>query len=200
MSPAVPEIAEDLRDGGRVTLAGSGDMVRCTNEGELMSVEDDIAMVAEQEKRLVFGRFDEATALKLGNDIRALAEAAGAALVIDIRFWDRPLYYYAMPGTAPANADWVRRKSNCVKRFGKASYALTLSQQRSGSGFAPDDNVDPAEIAAHGGAFPIRIEGVSVVGTVTVSGVPGRLDHGFVVKAICNHLGIACGPLTLPPE
>ena len=165
-----------------------------------MSVEDDIARVAQQEERLVFQRFDEATAPKLGEDIRKLAEAAGAALVIDIRFWNRPLYYYAMAGTGPDNFDWVRRKSNCVKRFNRASYALTLRQKRDNRGFAPDDNVDLAEIAAHGGAFPIRIEGVSVVGTITVSGVPGRLDHGFVVEALCNHLGIEPGPLALPPE
>jgi len=56
------------------------------------------------------------------------------------------------------------------------------------------------EIAAHGGSFPIRIEGVSVVGTITVSGVPGRRDHGYVVEAICAQLGIDYGPLALPPE
>lgn len=165
-----------------------------------MSFESDIALVAEQEERLVFTRFDEATALQLGEDIRRLAEAAKAALVIDIRFWNRPLYYYAMTGTGPDNFEWVRRKSNCVKRFNHASYALTLRQKRDKRGFAPDDNVDPTEIAAHGGAFPIRIEGVSVVGTITVSGVPGRYDHGFVVTAIANHLGIDPASLMLPHE
>ncbi|MDB5542218.1 MAG: hypothetical protein JWQ89_3945 [Devosia sp.] len=165
-----------------------------------MSVESDIELVEQQEKQLVFQRFDEATALKLGEDIRKLAEAAGSALTIDVRFWNRPLYYYAMPGTGPDNPEWVRRKSNCVRRFNRASYAMTLRQKRQGRGFAPDENVDPAEIAAHGGSFPIRIEGVSVVGAITVSGVPGRLDHGFVVEAVANHLGIDPAALRLPPE
>jgi uncharacterized protein (UPF0303 family) len=165
-----------------------------------MGYEIDIALVEAQEKKLVFQRFDETTALKLGEDIRKLAEAAGVALVIDVRFWNRPLYYYAMPGTGPDNPEWVRRKSNCVRRFNRASYGLTLRQKRSGRGFAPDDNVDPAEIAAHGGSFPIRIEGVSVVGAITVSGVPGRHDHGYVVTAIANHLGLDPAPLMLAPE
>ena len=91
-----------------------------------MSVVDDIALVAEHERVLVFQRFDEVTALEIGNAIRVLAEAAGANLVIDIRFWNRPLYYYAMPGSGPDNFEWVRRKSNCVRRFNKASYAFTL--------------------------------------------------------------------------
>ncbi len=165
-----------------------------------MSFDSDIALVAEQERQLVFSRFDETTALQLGEDIRQLAVAAKAALVIDIRFWNRPLYYYAMAGTGPDNFEWVRRKSNCVRRFNRASYALTLRQQRDKRGFAPDDDVDPSEIAAHGGAFPIRIEGVSVVGTITVSGVPGRHDHGFVVTAIARHLGIDPASLMLPHE
>lgn len=165
-----------------------------------MSVEDDITRVAEQERQLVFKRFDETTALEIGDTIRGLASAAGAAVVIDVRFWDRPLYYYAMPGTAADNGDWVRRKSNCVKRFGRASFALTLKQARDGKGFAPDQNVDPSEIAAHGGSFPIRVSGVGVVGAVTVSGVPGRRDHGLVVEAISRHLGVDHASIALPAE
>ncbi len=165
-----------------------------------MSVEDDIALVAEQERRLALKGFDERDALAVGNTIRQLAEAAGEALAIDIRLWNRQLYFYAMPGTSDDNVDWMRRKSNCVKRWDRASYAMTLRLKRNGRGFAPDANVDDAEYAAHGGSFPIRIEGVGVVGAITVSGVPGRRDHGYVVSAICQHLGIDPAPLTLPPE
>lgn len=165
-----------------------------------MAVEDDIALVAEQERRLTLKAFDERAALELGERIRKLAEAAGESLAIDIRFWNRQLYFYAMPGTKADNIDWMRRKSNCVKRWDCASYALTLKQKRSGRGFSPDANVDDAEYAAHGGGFPIRIEGVGVVGSITVSGVPGRRDHGYVVTALCGYLRIDPGPLTLPPE
>jgi len=165
-----------------------------------MSVEDDISRVAEHERVCVFRRFDESTALEIGTRIAELAAAKDEALTIDVRFWNRQLYFYAMAGTGPDNADWVRRKSNCVRRFNKASYALTLRQKLSGKGFAPDDGIDPMEIAAHGGSFPIRIEGVGVIGTITVSGVPGRRDHGYVVESICEHLGIDYGPLALGPE
>ncbi len=158
--------------------------------------------MAEQERQLVFSRFDENTARQIGDGVRALAESVQAALVIDVRFWDRQLYYFAMPGTGPDNADWVRRKSNCVRRFGRASYAIGLRQlERHGSGgFAPDENVDPSEIAAHGGSFPIRIAGVGVVGAITVSGVPSREDHGLVVEAVCRYLGVDYARLELPPE
>lgn len=165
-----------------------------------MAVADDITKVAEQERALVFARFDEATAFAVGTAIKGLAEAKGASLVIDIRTWDRPLFYFAMAGTAPDNFEWVRRKSNCVRRFSRASYAMTLRQKQRGSGFAADDGVDPMEIAAHGGSFPIRIAGAGIIGAITVSGVPGRDDHGFAVAAIAAHLGLDGAALALGPE
>ena len=77
---------------------------------------------------------------------------------------------------------------------------MTLRQKQRGSGFAHDDGVDPMEIAAHGGSFPIRIAGAGIIGTITVSGVPGRDDHGFVVAAIAAHLGLDGATLALGPE
>jgi len=56
------------------------------------------------------------------------------------------------------------------------------------------------EIAAHGGSFPIRVKGAGIVGAITVSGVPGRDDHGFVVRAIAGHLGLDAAALAFAPE
>lgn len=170
------------------------------SEGMDMAIADDIAKVVDQEKALVFPGFDEKTAFAIGTAIIGLAEAKGAHLVVDIRLWDRPLFYFAMAGTSPDNFEWVRRKSNCVRRFGRPSYAMTLQQKQRGTGFAPDDGVDLKEIAAHGGSFPIRVAGAGVIGTITVSGVPGRDDHGFVVAAIAAHLGLDGTALAFGPE
>lgn len=165
-----------------------------------MSLEDDIKRVAEQERRLVFTRFDERTAWEVGEAIRSLADAASAPLVIDVRFWDRPLYYCALSGTSADNQDWARRKSNCVRRYGRSSFAMMLRHENDGRSFQPHHNVDNADIAAHGGSFPIRIKDVGVVGAISVSGVPSRHDHGFVVEGICHQLGIAHADMALPRD
>jgi len=165
-----------------------------------MSVADDIAKVTEQEHRLTFQQFDEDAAFAIGDAIRRLATEAGVALAIDIRFFNRPLFYFAMKGTSADNQDWLRRKGNCVRRWDRSSYLTHLRLKRENRAPAQDANVDYGEYALHGGAFPIRIAGVGVVGSITASGVPQRDDHGFVVEAICTHLGIAPQTLMLGPE
>ena len=47
---------------------------------------------------------------------------------------------------------------------------------------------------------PTIREGTGVVGVVTVSGVPQREDHGFVVEMLCHFLGVEHAMLELGPE
>jgi hypothetical protein len=50
--------------------------------------------------------------------------------------------------------------------------------------------VEPRLFPAHGGAFPIRIRDVGVVGTVTVSRLPQADGHAFVTEMIGAFLSI----------
>ncbi len=61
---------------------------------------------------------------------------------------------------------------------------------RLGSAMDEALGVEPRLFAAHGGAFPIRIRDVGVVGTVTVSGLPQADDHAFVTEMIGAFLSI----------
>lgn len=153
-----------------------------------MSEQDDIARIIEQENALQFERFDEETALRLGLAIKARAEAAGQAVTIDIRTWDRPLFAFSMPGTNPDNHEWMRRKINAVRRYQRASYRLMLERGEN-TPFKPSWGLDHGDFVFAGGCFPIRVRSAGCIGTVTVSGLPGRIDHGLVVASLCAELG-----------
>lgn len=161
-----------------------------------MTKDDEIALVKRQELELVLPSFDEAVAYDIGSAIRARALAEGLSLVCDIRTWDRQLFFTATTGTSADNAEWVRRKINSVRRYHRASYRLVL--ERGEGPFPPQSGADPADFVIAGGGFPVRVPGAGIIGAITISGLPGRKDHGVVVDALCDYLGKPRGEYALP--
>ncbi len=164
-----------------------------------MSVTDDIAALKRQEEVLQFKRFNEEDAWALGSQMRERAAERKLPLVIDIRIGIRPMFYVAMPGTTPENPDWVRRKVNTVYRFAACSYRTGLEYNAKGNPFDQSRGIDPMQYAPAGGGFPIRLAG-SLVGAVTVSGIPQRDDHNFVAESLAALLGVVYKDIQLPPE
>jgi uncharacterized protein (UPF0303 family) len=163
-----------------------------------MSVEQDIAAIAEQERQLAFTSFDEGTAFAIGSALRARAIRESLPIVIQVSLWDRLLFYAAAPGSTGANFDWVRRKLNVVKMFRASTYRMVLEQERPDRTFKPGHGLSPAEFVLAGGGFPITIKGIGPIGAFGVSGLPEREDHGVIVDALCDHLGLSRKSLALP--
>jgi uncharacterized protein (UPF0303 family) len=148
-----------------------------------------IASLEAQERRLVFTRFDNADAWRLGSAMVAAATERGLAVTIDIRRHGQQLFHAALPGTTADNDSWIERKVNVVNRFAAASYLVGRRLAARGTALDEALGVEPMLFAAHGGAFPVRVEDVGVVGTVTVSGLPQADDHAFVTEMIGAFLG-----------
>ncbi|MCX7303103.1 MAG: heme-degrading domain-containing protein [Hyphomicrobiales bacterium] len=165
-----------------------------------MSVASDIARIAKQEKRLAFATFDEATAFKIGSALRERAIAEAMPVVIQISVWDRLLFYAALPGSSNSNFDWVRRKINVVKMFQKSTYRMVLEQDSPDRAFKTGHGLPVTDYVLAGGGFPVVIKGVGAVGAFGVSGLPEREDHGVIVDALCDHLGIDRKALALPAK
>jgi uncharacterized protein (UPF0303 family) len=164
-----------------------------------MGLTEDLVRVTMQERELRLPRFDEQVAWELGTRLRTMAVERGLAVVIDVRRFNQPLFYTALEGTTPDNPEWVRRKSNIVTRYHRSSYSMGLSLQQRGQTLEERGH-SIADFAAHGGSFPIHVEGAGIVGSVTVSGLPQRADHELVVEALCAMLGRDYESLKLGPE
>lgn len=130
---------------------------------------------------LELGSFDEAAAWRLGSILVELGK--GLPIVIDIRTADRTLFHAALPGSAPLNDLWARRKSNTALMFQLPSMLVAARNKAKGE---PLDKhgLSGADYADSGGAVPIRVKGVGVVAVATVSGLPQLEDHKLVVRAI----------------
>jgi len=153
-----------------------------------MTIEQEIERVARQEERLLFPAFDANTAWTVGTRIRAVAASRGLAVAIDIQVNGHLLFFAAMPGTTPDNIDWIRRKRNVVLHFHRSSYAIGLELRQQQTTLAEKIGVDARDYAAHGGCFPIKLQGTGCIGTITVSGLPQRADHELVIEVLAELL------------
>jgi uncharacterized protein (UPF0303 family) len=163
-----------------------------------MELSKDLEVVARQERELVLPQFDEDIAWELGVRLRELALDRRLPVTIEVRRFGQPLFYSALKGSTPDNAEWVRRKGNVVARFHRSSYAIGLSLQQTKTTLAEKYELSAVDYASHGGSFPLGVTGAGVVGCVTVSGLPQRADHELVVEALCCQLGREYRQLALP--
>jgi uncharacterized protein (UPF0303 family) len=165
-----------------------------------MGLSEDLERVALQERELVLPRLDAQVAWELGLLLRSMAQERGLAVVVDVRRFGQPLFYAAMEGTTPDNAEWVRRKSNVVARFHRSSYAVGLKLKAKNQSLDEEQGLPLTDYATHGGSFPLAVKGAGVVGCVTVSGLPQRADHELIVVALCAVLGRNYAELRLETE
>jgi len=155
-----------------------------------MSIDQDLEKIALQEKRLTFRQFDSNVAWAVGTALKAAAEKRQVAVAIDIQLNGHTLFSYAMTGTTPDNWDWIRRKRNVVLRYHRSSYAIGLIHARAQTTLQEKSGLELKDYAAHGGCFPIFLEGTGCLGTITVSGLPQREDHDLVVCVLQEYLGL----------
>jgi uncharacterized protein (UPF0303 family) len=163
-----------------------------------MNLSRDLEVIVKQERELVFPEFDENIAWKLGSRLRELASARRLPVAIEVRRFGQPLFYCALNGSTPDNAEWVRRKGNVVARFHRSSYAIGLGLKETNSTLAEKYELSSADYASHGGSFPLIVAGAGIIGSVTVSGLPQRADHELVVEAVCAELGRDFPEFALP--
>ncbi|MFF2845557.1 heme-degrading domain-containing protein [Streptomyces sp. NPDC058001] len=149
-----------------------------------MTIEELIEQLESQESHLVLARFSYEDAWALGSLLVTMARDRNAPVAIDIRRGGQQLFHAALPGSTPDNDAWIDRKRRVVERYGSSSYLVGTRFRAKGTTFEDASRLDPNEYAAHGGAFPLTVEGAGVVGTVTVSGLPQADDHAMVVAAL----------------
>jgi uncharacterized protein (UPF0303 family) len=138
----------------------------------------------QQENDLQFTHFTNETAYRIGCRIIEKALTDSVSVTVDIQRNSHQLFHCALDGKSINNAQWIKRKNKVVQHFGRSSYYMGILLKSKQTTMQEWANLDPNEYAAIGGAFPIIIKNVGVVGTVTVSGLPQAEDHGLVTAVL----------------
>src|SRR5215467_15622974 len=142
----------------------------------------------QQEEEIQFNSFSNDIAFVVGSALLEAASSKGKGVTIDIARNGQQLFHFAMQGTSRDNDVWVQRKNNVVNRFGHSSFYTGISLKSNDQTIEEKYLISSSEFAAHGGAFPLIIQGVGVVGTITVSGLPQEEDHELVVTTLRKFL------------
>ncbi|MEV0091785.1 heme-degrading domain-containing protein [Streptomyces sp. NPDC050738] len=152
-----------------------------------------VAELEAQERDLTLPRFTYEDAWALGTLLTDLARERNAPVAIDIHRGPQQLFHAALPGSSADNDAWIGRKRAVVARYGESSLLVGTRFRDKGKNFDTDSRLDPNSFAAHGGSFPVAVEGAGVIGTVTVSGLPQLEDHAMVVEALKRFLAAGSG-------
>lgn len=143
-----------------------------------------------EEELLHFSEFTNDTAIDLGMRLVEAARSAHQPVTVDISRNGQQLFHCALPGTTVDNDEWIKRKNRVVNRFGHSSYYMGTHYRSKKTTIYESALLDPTEYAAHGGAFPVIVKNVGIVGTVTVSGLPQQEDHRLVVRVLAAFLNV----------
>lgn len=157
----------------------------------MADLQETIARVEEDERRLQFLTFSDEDAFTLGVQMRTLALARGHAIAIDIARGEQRLFHTALSGAAAHNGIWIERKKRTVREWACSSYAVGLRFPLLDAPYTLETApwMDPRSYSGSGGGFPIVVAGAGLVGTVAVSGLRHDLDHDFIVDALERFLG-----------
>jgi uncharacterized protein (UPF0303 family) len=155
---------------------------------EHIDIQKKLDRVKKQEETLLFNRFSNEDALKIGLLIIESAQKINKSVAINIVKNGQQVFHYAMDGTSPDQDEWMKKKSKVVLRHHHSSYYMRLYNELKNRSYFDFYSVSPYEYAIHGGAFPITIEGSGVIGVITVSGLAQEEDHDMIVEAITKFL------------
>ncbi|MGX1831320.1 heme-binding protein [Paenibacillus taichungensis] len=136
------------------------------------------------EEELEFTSFSHQDALVIGNQIVQYAQENNVAVAVHIERNRVPVFTHLMDGTSEENYVWLFRKKRIVDHYNRSSAYIDQRFIQSGASHAEHSLLSTAEYQAVGGSIPIRVKGVGVVGSVTVGGLTGELDHAYAVEGI----------------
>ena len=146
--------------------------------------EEDVKILEEQEKALVFESFDNEDALKVGLKIIELQKEYDRGIAVRIvRESDGlVMFQHVMKDKNERNSRYAEGKHNAIKEYGHSSAWVNVSAKT--AGFELKEGVLPS-----GGAFPVYLEDGTLAASVLVSGLHEGKDHELIVRAISEVTG-----------
>ena len=150
------------------------------NSTELLALEDELTLTI----------FTNKEAVELGECVIKIAREKNLPIATRVYIGDWIAFHASLPGSDAENDRWMARKVRTVIAKEHSSMCLRILAEEAGiaeKDWYAQNNLAESDHAIHGGAFPLRVNGVHV-GTVVVSGIPQVEDHRLAVAGLREFL------------
>jgi uncharacterized protein (UPF0303 family) len=150
------------------------------NSKELLALEDELTLTV----------FTNKEAVELGECVIKIAREKNLPIATRVYIGDCIAFHASLPGSDAENDRWMARKVRTVAAKGYSSMCLRILAEEAGiaeQDWYVQNNLAESDHAIHGGAFPLRVDGIHV-GTVVVSGIPQEDDHRLAIDSLKIYL------------
>lgn len=154
-----------------------------------MTMEEAIKILQMQEEILQFTHFTNADAWELGCFLVSESKRRGLTIGVMIQLNNGvTVFQHLEDGITLDKWKDMQRKAEVTKERESSSLRSFMEYSQLEESLSKDvlSKKDPI----YGGSFPIRIEEVGVIGSLTIAGLDHVLNHDFLVKCISKYLHV----------
>ncbi|MFI3174818.1 MAG: heme-binding protein [Bacillota bacterium] len=146
---------------------------------------DILKIVEKQEEEFQFDKFTHEDAWTLGNIIVDLSKKHGFQAAISIRLMSGyTVFQYGFDGTGLDHHNWMIRKQRSTEVKMMSTMRLEYILKTNNLDMKEAWFMDPMEYSTCPGAFPIKVKGAGMIGTIIVSGISVLTDHDLIIEAL----------------
>ena len=149
-----------------------------------MSNEEILKQCLEQEAKYQFDSISHEDVWRLGHILVELGNAQEKPVAVEVQVNGLTMFSFYPDGTSPYYQYVLKKKHTTVNLMNKSSLRFWAENQISGLDPEKDMFLDGTKMQFRGGAFPIRLKGGCVVGSIAVSGMAHTDDHALIIAAL----------------
>ncbi|WZL81178.1 heme-binding protein [Vallitaleaceae bacterium 9-2] len=146
-------------------------------------ITDNYNRLLEEEMSLQLKKFSRSDAFELALIILEKVEEYEKPIIIEIEMNKVVIFRYFMDETIEDGALWLARKRNSVNLMNMSSLRFQYWLKQKNATIS-SRLLNTRDYIDCGGGYPIRIEGMGVMGSICVTGLIDTEDHKLIVDSL----------------
>lgn len=144
--------------------------------------------LALEASTLILSSLTLAEAIEIGEIAQQFARERALPVAIEVRMKEWIVFHVSLPGSTPENDSWIARKARVTMATGNSTMFERVLAEEQGINWYVEKAMPEETYAIHGGALPLNVLHVGLVGILLISGLPQVQDHLLGVEVVAEFL------------